>query len=73
MPFSSVDVEAGRHGKFSELVQDVGMSILRSLLLVHSKEGKNKALEVNYKDAVQDAEKYQHKASASMKSLKDIQ
>jgi hypothetical protein len=32
MPFSNVDVEAGRHGKFAELVQDAGMSALQSLL-----------------------------------------
>jgi len=28
MPFSTIDDEASFHGKFSELVQDVGMSEL---------------------------------------------
>lgn len=56
MPFSNVDVEAGRHGKLAELVQDAGISSLRSLLLVHSMEGKYVALEDKYNDYAQDGE-----------------
>lgn len=61
MPFSNVDVEAGRHGKLAELVQDAGMFALRSLLLVHSMEGSTGLWRISTKIIRKDLEKYKHK------------
>jgi len=72
VPFSKVDVEAGCHGKFSELVQDARMSTLRSLLLVHYMERTHEVLEGKYEDVAQDVDKYKHKVSASEKRLEDV-
>jgi len=58
--FSTIDDEECFHAKFSELVQDAGVSELRSLLLVHAMERKHEALDEKYKDSSKDVEKFKH-------------
>lgn len=63
VPFSAVDKDAAFHGKFDELVQDVGTSALRTLCYIQSMEKKYEALEKEYQNSVKDVEKFKHKAT----------
>ncbi|KEH15510.1 hypothetical protein MTR_0909s0020 [Medicago truncatula] len=51
VPFSGVDKDAAFHGKFDELAQDAGTSVLRTLLYIQSMERKHEALEKEYQNS----------------------
>jgi len=71
VPLAAVDVDAGVAAKFRDLVVDVGVSVLRVLLMGHAMEKKYVDLEGNHKDVVEDVEKWKHKATGLEVRLKE--
>lgn len=65
-----VDVDAGVKAKFSDLVVDAGISVLRVLLMGNAMEKKHGILEAKYKDTIEDAEKWKHKVTGMKARLK---
>jgi len=64
VPFAVVDEDASFHAKFSELAQDAGTEVLRSLVYMHAMERKYDALEKQLQEAMKDVEKHKHQATA---------
>lgn len=63
VPLAEVDMEVGLKSKYSDLVNDAGVSVLRTLLMNHAMEAKHLKLERKYKDTAEDVEKWRHKAA----------
>ena len=63
VPFAEVDEDASFHAKFSELAQDAGTEVLRSLVYMHAMERKYDALEKQLQEAMKDVEKHKHQAT----------
>lgn len=71
VPLAAVDFDACVKAKFSELVTDAGVSALRILLMDHAIEKKHGVLEAKHKQAVEDVEKWKHKATRLKTRLKE--
>jgi hypothetical protein len=71
VPFAKVDVEAAVKAKIGDLVADAGTTSLRVLLMSHAMELKHSQVEKTCKDAVEDVEKWKHKATSLDGRLSD--
>lgn len=71
VPLAPIDIEAGVKAKFGDLAVDAGSAALRILLLGHAMELKHGIVEKQYKEVVEDVEKWKHKATDLEGRLKE--